>query len=234
MANSSDQITQTAFYKAIQDKIGYHFRDLDLLREALTHKSAEISVKGHYERLEFLGDRVLGLVISDALFHHFNTEDQGELTKRFHALVQQNALAKIAVMLELSQLIITDATKQAAKQPSVLSDVIEALIAAIYLDGGYENAQRFILRYLDVTKTSSDDGEANPKSALQEWAMARKLPLPTYQLVAKSGPPHAPHFTVKAQIADGQEVTAQGASKKEAEQHAARALLRLLQKKESA
>lgn len=222
-----------AYATALQEAIGYEFKDISLLRDALTHKSAPNASVGHYERLEFLGDRVLGLEISYALFNHFKDEDQGYLTKRFHALVQQNALAGIAKTLDLSSYIITDVTGQAARQDSVMSDVVEALIAAIFIDGGKDAASQFIFRHLDITKTTSDDGEANPKSALQEWAMARKFPLPTYGLIEVSGPDHAPSFIIEARLTDEHKLHATGTSKKDAEQQAARELLRLLKQKES-
>ena len=220
-------------YDELQEKMGYHFADKGLLRTALTHKSAPLAGGDHYERLEFLGDRVLGIEVAHALYVHFTEDDQGALTKRFHALVQQNALAAIAGRLHLQDHIITNAAKEAAKQPSVLADVVEALIAAIYLDGGQNEARDFIFRFLDITKTTSDDGEANPKSALQEWAMGRKYDLPRYQLVAVTGPDHAPQFLIEACLDDTLKTQASGASKKEAEQQAARELLRMVKQKES-
>ncbi|MGC6517881.1 MAG: ribonuclease III [Candidatus Puniceispirillaceae bacterium] len=220
-------------FAKLQDQIGYQFKDISLLQAALTHKSAPASQHGDYERLEFLGDRILGLEISHALYSHFSQDDQGDLTKRFHALVQQNALVEIAKTLNLSSLIVTDATRQAAKQASVMADVVEALIAAIFLDGGIDEARRFIFSHLDITATSSDDGMANPKSALQEWAMARRWALPSYEVVSVEGPDHAPTFVCEVMIADIGTMRASGASKKIAEQNAARHLLQELQKKES-
>lgn len=224
-----------SLFYSLQDQIGYHFKDLALLQSALTHKSASVDkAKGvnDYERLEFLGDRILGQAVAHALYQHFTSDHQGALTKRYHGLVQQDALAKIAATLRLETLIITDSTRQAAKQPSVLSDVVEALIAAIYLDGGQDAATSFIMRYIDITDTSADDGDANPKSALQEWTMARKMPLPRYQLVKTTGPDHAPIFVIEAMIEGVASLTGEGASKKSAEQQAAKALLALLKQNE--
>ena len=233
MTETTNRIVTTQTFAHLQDQMGYRFADESLLQAALTHKSASVAPHGHYERLEFLGDRVLGLEISHALFHHFDHEDQGYLTKRFHALVQQSALAEIAHKLGLQDIIITDATGQAAQQASVLSDVVEALIAAIYLDGGRQAASDFIFRFLDITSTTSNDSEMNPKSALQEWAMARKLPLPAYELLEVSGPDHAPVFSIEVALSDRYKTRASGSSKKEAERLAARALLQMVQKKES-
>ena len=221
-----------AMFDALQQEIGYQFNNPKWLLEALTHKSGAGQKTAHYERLEFLGDRILGQAVSLALFKTFPDEDQGALTKRFHALVRQNALAKIAFELSLSDIIITDATKQAAKQESVLSDVVEALIAALYLDGGQPVADAFIERYIDVTKTTADDAQANPKSALQEWSMARQWPMPSYQMISNEGPAHAPVFIIEVSLGDKGKMQAQGASKKEAEQKAARALLSELKQKE--
>ena len=231
-ASMTADLPQTS-YDTLQQAIGYRFKDSHLLLRALTHKSVFAADQGHYERLEFLGDRVLGLVISDALYSHFREDDQGALTKRFHALVQQGALAEIAHRLELQKLIITDASGQASQQESVLADVIEALIAAIYIDGGLAEAKRFIFAYLDITKTTKDDGEANPKSALQEWAMGQKLPLPDYRVIAISGPDHAPTFLIEISLSGYQPIQASGGSKKEAEQKAARQYLKLLKQEAS-
>ena len=233
MTKPTPSTLSSTHFDELQDQMGYRFADAGLLRTALTHKSAPSAGGGHYERLEFLGDRVLGIEVAHALYAHFTAEDQGYLTKRFHALVQQNALAAIADRLHLQDYIITNAAKEAAKQPSVLADVVEALIAAIYLDSGQNEAKAFIFRFVDITKTSSDDGAANPKSALQEWAMARKYALPSYELVAVTGPDHAPQFSIEARLDDRLTTQASGASKKEAEQQAARALLRMVQQKES-
>ena len=227
----SNQNTLSMF-ETLQQEIGYHFKSQKWLLEALTHKSGSDALKGHYERLEFLGDRILGQAISLALFKTFPEDDQGALTKRYHAVFRQDALARIAHHLSLADFIITDSTKQASQQESVLSDVVEALIAALYLDGGQEAATAFIDRYIDVTQTTSDDEQTNPKSALQEWSMARKWPLPSYHVISHDGPAHAPIFIIEVRLGDKGRMTAQGVSKKQAEQKAARALLAALKQKE--
>lgn len=213
--------------QAVEGLLDYRFQDSALLLEALTHKSV-LTAEHHYERLEYLGDRVLGLVISEALYHHYTAEAPGTLTKRFHSLVSQPALAAIATKLELGHYIRADKASNAAKQPSVLSDVVEAVIAALYLDGGMTAAKAFINSHIDVTETSADDSQENPKSALQEWALARKWPLPQYQALGRTGPDHAPEFTVRVTI-DGQgSAEASGPSKKQAERDAAALLLQTL------
>ena len=213
--------------QAVEGLLDYKFQDSDLLLEALTHKSV-LQAERHYERLEYLGDRVLGLVISEALYHHYTAEAPGTLTKRFHSLVSQPALAAIATKLELGRHIQADKASNAAKQPSVLSDVVEAVIAALYLDGGMTAAKGFINRHIDVTETSADDSQENPKSALQEWALARKWPLPQYQALGRTGPDHAPEFTVRVKIEGQGSAEASGSSKKQAERDAAALLLQTL------
>lgn len=212
----------------LQQILEYRFHSVALLEEAITHKSC-MSAKVDYERLEFLGDRVLGLVISSALFAHFSNDDQGALTKRYHSLVQQDPLAALGEKLSLSTFIRSDKTGQAKKRASVISDVVEAVIAAIYLDGGFDKAEQFILNHLDIKKTTADDKQANPKSALQEWALARKAALPHYEQVAMSGPDHAPQFIVSVSIDGFGSMEGHGASKKQAERDAARLLLSHLQ-----
>ena len=215
--------------QAVEGLLDYRFEDSALLLEALTHKSV-LTAEHHYERLEYLGDRVLGIVISEALYHHYTAEAPGTLTKRFHSLVSQPALAAIAIKLELGRYIQADKASNAAKQPSVLSDVVEALIAALYLDGGMTAAKAFINRHIDVTETSADDSQENPKSALQEWALARKWPLPQYQALGRTGPDHEPEFMVRVTI-DGQgSAEASGSSKKQAERDAAALLLQTLKR----
>ena len=208
----------------LQQILNYQFTSVALLEEAVTHKSC-MTAKRDYERLEFLGDRVLGLVISNALFSYFDKDDQGALTKRYHSLVQQEPLAALGERLSLPQFIRTDKTGQAKQRASVISDVVEAIIAAIYLDGGYEQAQSFILAHLDILKTSADDKQANPKSALQEWALARKADLPQYEQQAMTGPDHEPQFVVRVSIKGIGSMDGHGASKKQAERDAARLLL---------
>lgn len=213
----------------LQQILNYRFQTVALLEEAITHKSCA-SASQNYERLEFLGDRVLGLVIASALFSHFDKDDQGALTKRYHSLVQQEPLAALGTALSLPRFIRSDNSGQANKRASVISDVVEAIIAAIYLDGGIEAAQGFILAHLDIIQTTADDGDTNPKSALQEWALARGASLPDYQQLSMTGPDHAPHFTVRVSIDNLGSMEGSGSSKKQAERDAARLLLSKLNK----
>jgi ribonuclease III len=220
-------------------KIGYLFARPELLEEALTHPSALASEHSRgrrgrkpaqrgYERLEFLGDRVLGLVIADLLWRRFESEPEGHLTRRLTNLVRGEALARVAVTIELGDHLLLSRAEQAAgaaANPGILADVCEALIAAIYLDGGFEAASEFVRRFWQPLIDEMEGPPRDPKTALQEWAQARALALPTYELVGTSGPDHALRFTVAAKVAGRDGATATASSKRIAEARAAELLL---------
>jgi ribonuclease-3 len=223
--------------------IGYSFVRPELLEEALTHPSALGSVPARgrhrrretpnrsYERLEFLGDRVLGLVIADLLWRQFESELEGHLTRRHTHLVRREALARVATQMGLgAHLILSRAERPAgaANNPAILADACEALIAAIYLDGGFEAATLFVHRFWEPLIDEMDEPPRDPKTALQEWMQARGLALPTYELVGSSGPDHALRFTVTASVAGGHRATATASSKRLAEAKAAEMLLEQL------
>ena len=218
---------------------GYAFARPELLADALTHPSAlpaprrpgrrriRPASRGDYQRLEFLGDRVLGLVAADFLWRRFPDEPEGHLTRRLTHLVRRDALARVATTIGLDRhLILAPATAAAgaAKNPGILADVLEAVIAAIYLDGGFAAATGFIDRLWAPLIAEMVTPPRDAKTALQEWVQARGLPLPAYQVVATSGPDHAPRFTV-AVIAGAAEASATASSKRAAETGAAEALL---------
>jgi len=218
--------------------IGYAFAHPELLEEALTHPSALVPEprRGRrrkpphrsYERLEFLGDRVLGLVIADLLWWRFEREPEGDLTRRHTHLVRRETLARIADTIGLGPHLVlsrAEAAAGAAGNPGILADVCEALIAAIYLDGGFEAASGFVCRFWEPLIAEMEEPPRDPKTALQEWAQARGLALPTYELIATNGPDHAPLFTVAARVAGGDRATATASSKRIAEARAAAMLL---------
>ena len=226
----------------LEKVIGYTFTRPAILEEALTHPSAlappharrrrgrKPSQRG-YERLEFLGDRVLGLVIADLLWRRFENEPEGHLTRRLTHLVRRQALARIASSIGLeAHLRISPAGKTAgaAGNPGILADVCEALIAAIYLDGGFATASDFVRRFWQPLTDEMEGPPRDPKTALQEWAQARALALPTYELVATSGPDHALRFTVEAKVAGHDGAKATASSKRSAEARAAELLLEIL------
>lgn len=222
--------------------IGYAFGRPELLKEALTHPSALGPEHGRgrrrrptanrgYERLEFLGDRVLGLVIADLLWRRFESEPEGHLTRRLTHLVRREALARVADALGLGTHLVlsrAEAAAGAAGNPGILADVCEAVIAAIYLDGGFEAASAFVRRFWEPLLDEMDEPPRDPKTALQEWAQARGLALPAYELVGTSGPDHAPLFTVAASVAGRERAMATAPSKRIAEAGAAAMLLERL------
>jgi ribonuclease-3 len=225
-------------------RIGHTFGRPALLNEALTHSSAVAphgpvargktrrrAVQRHYERLEFLGDRVLGLVIADMLWHRFENEPEGPMTRRMADLVRRETVARVALDIGLDRHLVlspSEAAAGAARNPSILADVCEAVIAAIYLDGGLPAATAFIRRWWEKLIDETADAPRDPKTRLQEWAQARGLGLPAYRLVATEGPDHAPRFTVAARVAQSDEASATASSKRAAEAEAAAALLALL------
>ncbi|MGY4398074.1 ribonuclease-3 [Sphingomonas sp. UYAg733] len=204
---------------------GHTPADLAPFERALTHGS---QAAANYERLEFLGDRVLGLVMAEWLFALFPAEPEGALSKRLNALVTGAACADVArglgvaAHLKLGKQARDDG---ATDSDNVLGDVMEALIGALYLDGGLEVARAAIRSGWGERVTTQGSAPQHPKSALQEWAAAHSRRTPTYDVIDRSGPHHAPRFTVKAAIGALAEATAEGSSKQEAETAAASALL---------
>ena len=196
--------------------IGYEFVRRELLLEALTHPSALAAerrrdrrrklVKRGYERLEFLGDRVLGLVVADLLWRRFEDEPEGDLTRRHTHLVRREALARVAEAIELGPHLVlsrAEAAAGAAGNPGILADACEALIAAIFVDGGFAAASSFVRRFWEPLIDEMEEPPRDPKTALQEWAQARGLALPAYELVSTSGPDHSPQWRLasRAEIA---------------------------------
>jgi ribonuclease-3 len=226
-------------FKAGEDlalTIGHVFKRAALLTEALTHGSALHHAAGKrrgrkpartYERLEFLGDRVLGLVVADLLWRQFPAAPEGELTRRFHDLVQGATLARVAATIGLGPHLILSPSEAAAgaRNPGILADVCEAVIAAIYIDGGYKAAFAFVERWWTPLIAELGDRPQDAKTRLQEWAQARGVGLPAYRVTATEGPSHAPRFTVAASVAQSEEASATASSKRAAETEAAAALL---------
>jgi ribonuclease III len=227
----------------LAELIGHSFARPELLAEALTHPSVlpqlhqgrrrqrRAKPPRNYERLEFLGDRVLGLVVADLLWRRFPTEPEGPLTRRLAQLVRRETLAQVAVTIGLEhhlKLSPAEAASGAAHNPAILADSCEAVIAAIYLDGGFPAAFAFVERLWEPLIAGMEAPPRDPKTVLQEWAQARGLGLPAYQLTATSGPDHAPHFTVAVRLADLDEASATASSKRAAETGAAAALLERL------
>ena len=214
------------------DILGHDFRQPKLLRRALTHPSAAGQATDSYERLEFLGDRVLGLVIAETLLERFPNEDEGHISRRHTALVRREAAAEIGATIGLGKhLEVSKGEHDAGSRdsPAILADAMEALIAALYLDGGLPAAQQFIARYWGERIATMGPPPRDPKTALQEWAQARGMPLPRYEETARDGPAHAPRFTVAVTIEGRGRAEASGPSKRRAEQTAAAAMLERLE-----
>lgn len=209
--------------------LGHHFREPDLLVEALTHASTDGDRS--YERLEFLGDRVLGLLVADMLYRRFVAEPEGALAKRYAALVREDTLAQVAHSLNLgSHLRLSSSVADGGGRdnPAILADSCEALLGALYLDGGLAAVRPLVERFWQPLLEADLKPPQDNKTALQEWAQGRGLPLPNYREVGRSGSAHEPVFSVRVSI-DGQE-TAEGSgrSKRAAEQAAAGEMLERL------
>jgi ribonuclease-3 len=216
---------------ALEERIGYRFKDGALLDCALTHISALKGARnraGSYQRLEFLGDHVLGLVISDVLFRGFPKADEGELSRRLADLVRKETCAEIARTIELGAAIrlgSSEANAGGRKRPAILADVCEALIGAVYLDGGYPAADALVERLWQVRMQATAQPQRDPKTVLQEWAQARGFSTPAYREVARSGPDHDPEFRVAVLLPNFDPAEGSGRSKRAAEQAAAAAML---------
>ncbi len=197
------------------------------MQTALTHSSA-VKATSNNERLEFLGDRVLGLVVAEMLFRIFPDSREGDLAPRFNALVDARTCGAVGVELGLDVLIRADAALKAFKggrTGNYLSDAVEALIAAIYLDGGMEPARAFIMRYWEPRSHSVVDKPRNPKSELQEWVAQKNGARPEYTIEAREGPDHEPIFTVVVNVSGFSPSRASGPSRRGAEEAAATAFL---------
>jgi len=217
----------------LQTALGHRFAEIGRLVEALTHSSVggmdRSAVGQHYERLEFLGDRVLGLVIAEWLLERFPKEAEGALARRHTALVRAEALTVVARRIDLGRYLRMASSErdQAGNvKAALLADACEAVIGALFLDGGLEAARRFIrIAWADAVEAPADPPQ-DAKTALQEWAMARGRALPVYETLGRSGPDHAPLFEVRVSVAGLDPVTATGTSKRAAEKLAATELLR--------
>ncbi|NOX39844.1 MAG: ribonuclease III [Alphaproteobacteria bacterium] len=219
--------------KAFADRIGYEFARPELLIEALTHSSLSSRTRPDNQRLEFLGDRVLGLVISEALLEADQTAPEGVLAPRYNALVRKETCADMAQSVGLGDALKLGRSEMISggrRKQALLGDAMEAVIAAVYMDGGFDAARRFILRLWQGRIATAED-DADPKTALQEWAQARGQQPPEYIETARSGPDHAPVFTILARLQSGEEASAKAASKRQAQQSAAAKLLAQLEDK---
>ncbi|NCX58483.1 MAG: ribonuclease III [Rhodobacteraceae bacterium] len=214
--------------RSFEQRLGYEFSNLSLLVEALTHSSIASDSRKDNQRLEFLGDRVLGLVMAEALLEIDQTAPEGTLAPRFNALVRKETCAEVARQIELGDVLKIGRSEMLSggrRKDALLGDGMEAVIAAIYKDGGFEIAKKIIIKlWGDRIKNVKVDAR-DAKTMLQEWAQARGQNPPNYEVISRSGPDHAPDFLVKVILASGETSEAMAGSKRQAEQMAAKALL---------
>jgi len=215
---------------ALEERIGYKFADKTLLERALTHISAlsGASRTNSYQRLEFLGDHVLGLIVSDMLYRAFPRADEGELSRRLADLVRKETCAEVARAMDLGPALRLGSSESNAGgrlRVTILADACEALIGAVYVDGGYGAARELVHRFWHERMLRPPRPLRDPKTMLQEWAQARGLPTPDYRELARTGPHHNPKFRVAVALPDRPPAEGLGSSKRAAEQAAAAAML---------
>ncbi|WP_407965089.1 ribonuclease III [Bartonella sp. C271] len=208
---------------------GHSFKDVDRLKRALTHSSVQSSENGNYERLEFLGDRVLGLLIAEMLYKIFPQASEGELSVRLNGLVNAQTCADIALEMGLPDMVHVGCEMknlEGRRLANMHADVIEALIAVIYLDGGLESVRPVIQRYWQDRAKKMNAGRRDAKTELQEWAHTQDSAQPHYQVVQRYGPDHDPIFIVEVSICGYAPEIGRGSSKRQAERDAAERILR--------
>lgn len=219
----------------LESRLGYTFRNVEWLNRALTHPSLIDNFDGDAQfsnqRLEFLGDRVLGLVVAELLISRFPAEREGYLTKIFHQLVSGEACAEVGDAMELRSFLFLDPSMENNKRGSYdksVADAVEALIAAIYRDGGLDKARDFIGRHWIMELVEREVSQQNPKTRLSDWCGANRAPYAVYEIVERSGPDHEPVFSVRARVDGMGEAIEKGRSRQEAEMAAADRLLKEL------
>ena len=223
-------MTRERKYADLERGLGHRFKSRDLLVRAITHASVR-STRGarpDNERLEFLGDRVLGLVIAELLLEALPAATEGELARRFNRLVKGQTCAAVARRLGLGEHLVlseSEAESGGRDKDTILADAMEALLGAVFLEAGFDQARTVVRALWFEEVTELPEISADAKSALQEWAQGRGLDLPRYIVVSRSGPDHAPHFLAEVHIAGRKPSRGEGASKRQAEQAAADAML---------
>ncbi|MDQ2095848.1 ribonuclease III [Rhodalgimonas zhirmunskyi] len=214
--------------KAFEARLGHSFAQPELLLRALTHSSMSSPTRDDNQRLEFLGDRVLGLTIAQAVLDHDKNAPEGQLAPRFNALVRKETCAEVAREIDLGAVLKLGRSEMKTggrRKQALLGDAMEAVIAAVYRDAGFEVARALILRLWGTRIETVETDARDAKTALQEWAQARGLTPPSYTETGRSGPDHAPVFTIEARLDNGEAASATASSKRAAEQAAAKALL---------
>ncbi len=213
---------------AFCDRLGHRFANPELLRRAVTHGSVSSPTRADNQRLEFLGDRVLGLVMAEALLGADAAATEGQIAPRYNRLVRRETCAEVARQIGLGAALRIGRSEMISggrRKEALLADAMEAVIAAIYLDAGWDTARARVLALWGERIGAVDEDSRDAKTALQEWAQARGEPPPVYAEIARSGPDHAPSFTIEVRLASGARAEATAGSKRQAEHMAAAALL---------
>ena len=224
----SKRLTREELAGALEDLTGHRFQDLDLMQRAMTHSSLQRGNAADYEQLEFLGDRVLGLVIAEILLRKYPDATEGELAVRLSSLVSRETCASIAEEQGLGALIRTDSGVMAVKggkAKNVRADAVESLIAALYLEGGLDAVRPFVEKYWTGLIEAGVNTHREPKTVLQEWAMRSGGRLPVYRIDSRSGPDHDPTYTITVEVEGYAPATGTAGAKRKAEQAAAAAIL---------
>ncbi len=212
-----------------QGRLGYHFDDVEFLIEAITHPSASSPTRRDNQRLEFLGDRVLGLIVADALLEAYKNASEGMLAPRYNSLVRKECCAEVAqeiglgIVLKLGR---SEMLSGGRRKTALLGDAIESIIAAVFLDGGFENAKKVVLKLWESRIKNAKLHGQDPKTELQEWAQSFGYSPPIYKVVKRGGPDHEPTFQIEAQLENGLSSFATAGNKRLAEKGAASALLK--------
>ncbi|HEY0275655.1 MAG TPA: ribonuclease III [Paenirhodobacter sp.] len=217
---------------AFMDRLGHRFTRPELLLRALTHSSIGSMTRPDNQRLEFLGDRVLGLTMAEALFSADRAASEGQLAPRFNALVRKETCADVARQIGLGDVLKLGRSEMMSggrRKEALLGDGMEAVIAAVYVDAGFDAARALVLRLWGERVAHVENDARDAKTALQEWAQARGLPPPAYDTVNREGPDHAPVFTIEVRLGSGETERATAGAKRQAEQAAAKSLLQRLE-----
>jgi len=212
-----------------QERLGYRFEDEEFLLEAVTHPSASTQIRRDNQRLEFLGDRVLGLVVADALLKADKDASEGMLAPRYNSLVRKECCAEVAQEIELGAVLKLGRSEMLSggrRKTALLGDAIEAMIAAVFLDGGFDKAKNVVLKLWASRIENVKSLERDPKTELQEWAQSCGYAPPDYKLISRVGSDHEPVFKIEAQLENGLSSSAIAGSKRQAETGAAAALLK--------
>ena len=218
-----------------EKRLGYAFKDPKYLLEALTHPSFSLTNRSDNQRLEFIGDRVLGLIVAEAIAKQDPNASEGKLAPRFNALVRKEACSGVAQQIDLGLVLKLGRSEMITggrRKNAVLGDAMEAVLAAIYLDGGFQAAKDIILQLWGKRISSVELDARDSKTRLQEWAQARRLEPPVYTLIDRMGPDHSPIFNIEVELKTGEKMSAQAGNKRDAEQTAAKMLLKILKDKQ--